>query len=706
MSPNWLAKWPPRFFWAAMLCAWAAGVMFPQAQAKRPAPSPAAVTDGDQPSAAATPPTVVFYPPLGLPGLHIVQEGLPPVGLYPDLIRAIADAAKIKAEIRSAPWPEPLDAIRAGRGDVLGPIMGQPSSFPDLQHTQALMRVEWARYVRTGESRSDFALVFHGIRVAVLSDSVGTRWLAREHPSAIQVNVESIEDGLRALAAGQADALLALKLPARVLIERDWPGRIEEAGTELTAPMSLAVSPQSAALLPLLNAAIEKLTESGDVERLRNRWMARLPSTSAEMAEARQAKLLAVMVAVLLLLSAVLWVWNLRLSLARRQADEARVAKSNFLAVMSHEIRTPINGLVNLIDLLQRSRTTPEQASLLQQAEQANRSLLTLVNQVLDYSKIEALQMEITPHPMRLESLMQRVQAVLSAQPRPAEVVLQFDELPAGLPVLMADEQRVSQVLINLGGNALKFTQQGTVRISVQTLSPQRDARGHWRLRLEVQDTGPGIPANEIGRLFKPFVQLKTGLDRPHAGTGLGLSTSAELVRQMGGELRVSSEPGRLTRFWFDLTLAPAPAPEQSPEPASAVSQAASLPVAARRRVVLVVDDNPLNLLVTRKILEQEGYEIRQAASATVALAMVQQPDAELPDLILMDLHMPELDGVEAMRRMRQALGKRLPPVMAVTGAVTEDARLAAREAGMVGFLPKPFDRKSLLAAVAALQNH
>ena len=692
--------------WATL--AWASG---PQALAQSAAPARAVEATATEPTTGGRQATVVFYPPYGLPGLHTTEAG-EPVGLYPDLIRTIAQAAKLPYELRSVSWPGPLDAVRGGDGDVLGPVMGQPSAFTDLVQTLPLMRVEWARYVRTGDSRSTSGLAFQGVRVAVLSDSVGTRWLTREHPSAVQVPVESIEEGLKALTGRQADALLTLKLPTRYLITRGWEGQVEEVGTELTAPMGLGVAPRSSAILPQLNTAIEALTASGQIERLRNKWMPPAPRTAAEIAEDRLTLLLAVLVVVLLALTAVLGVANRRLSRARQQADEARVAKSHFLAVMSHEIRTPINGLVNLIDLLQRSRTTPEQASLLQQAEQANRSLLTLVNQVLDYSKIESSRMEIRPHPMRLHSLMERVQGVLSAQPRTAGVALQFDHLPAEPLWVMADEQRLSQVLINLGGNALKFTQQGQVRVGVAALQPAKDERGHWRLRFEVQDTGPGIPAHELGRLFKPFVQLNAGLDRPHAGTGLGLSTSAELVRQMGGELQVSSEPGRLTRFWFDLAVAAAheqPVEKPIEKPAEKPVQPGEVPPpvpAAPRRVVWVVDDNPLNLLVTRKILEQEGYEIAQAESATVALAMLQQTGVRLPDLILMDLHMPELDGVEAMRRMRQVLGERLPPVMAVTGAVTEDARQAAREAGMAGFLPKPFDRKSLLAAIAALQNH
>lgn len=684
-----------------------------------PAPKPlqSAASEAPRPS------TVVFYPPFGLPGLHELVDGKA-VGLYPELIEAISSAAGLRAELRSSPWPAPLDAVRTGDGDVLGPVMGSPSSFSDLVHTQPLMRVEWARFVRTGDARKSNGIAFTGERVAVLEDSYGTRWLAREHPAAIQVPVKDIAQGLQALVDRRADALLTLKLPTRQLLARSGEDRIEEVGTEITAPMTLALAPRSQAVLPSLNAAIEALTANGELERLRNKWMPAAPRTAAEIAEDRLLAVLAFMVVILLLLAGVLGLANRRLFRARRAAEEARQAKSEFLAVMSHEIRTPINGLVNLIDLLQRSAPTPEQAELLGKAEQANRSLLTLVNQVLDFSKIEASRMEIRPHPMEMAKLRERVQAVLSAQPKAKDVRLEFiSDLPSDWPPLMADEQRLSQVMINLGGNALKFTQRGRVCVAILPLQPGRDEAGARRLRFEVVDTGPGIAADDLSRLFQPFVQLKTGLDRPHAGTGLGLSTSAELVRQMGGALQVESEPGVRTRFWFDLSLPEAPATEP-PQADTRTSEAVQAPTptatdgneprdttgpssanGARRVVVLVVDDNPLNLLVTRKILEQEGFEVRQAAEAHAALQQLQDPALGLPDLILMDLHMPGLDGVQAMRQMQATLGDRLPPVMAVSGAVTDEAQQAAMAAGMRGFLPKPFERQSLLAAIAALQK-
>lgn len=648
---------------------------------------------------------VIFYPPLGLPGVHTLADGQP-VGLYPELLKAVAEAANLKYEVRSADWPEPLDAVRSGRGDVLGPVMGQPSSFNDLVHTMPLMRVEWARYVRSGESRSASGIVFQGVRLAVLADSFGTRWLSREHPSAIQVPVESIADGLRALVNREADALLALKLPARHLILEGLEGQVEEVGTELTAPMTLALAPASVAYLPALNAAIQKLTASGEIERLRNRWMPSAPQMSSEIAQSRMTAVLAVLVGILLLLLGVLWSSNRRLSLARSQADAARRAKGHFLAVMSHEIRTPINGLVNLIDLLQRSGVSTEQSELLLKAEHANRSLLMLVNQVLDYSKIEADRMEIRPHPMDLADLLEQVRAVLAAQTRESGVELEC-EWPATLPRIVADAQRLSQILINLGGNALKFTHRGHVKVLIRELQDLPVPTGQCRLRFEVTDTGPGIAPDQLEQLFKPFVQLQTGWDRPHQGTGLGLSTSAQLVRHMASELKVESEPDVQTRFWFDLTVPLAP--PQTLGVGAESAERAELLVAGRTfgpiRCVLVVDDNPLNLLVTRKILEQEGRRVLQAQSALQALDMVSDGEGPRPDLVLMDLQMPEVDGIEATRRLRDQLGAEMPPVLAVSGAVTDEARQAALRVGMVGFMPKPFNRETLVSTLVALEG-
>lgn len=651
------------------------------------------------PAPAPQPAPLVVYPPMGLPGLHLVVDGRPQ-GLYPDLIDALSRASGLRMVVRSAPWPEPLDAVRAGRGDVLGPVMGQPSAFSDLVHTEPLMRVEWARYVRRGESRTNSGIAYQGVRFAVLSDSVGTRWLRREHPSVIQVPVDSLEDGLVAVVEGRADALLGLRLPTRRLVQMAAHQSIEEVGTELTAPMSLGLAPASAHAIPAINAAIQTLATRGEFEALIKRWMPPAPPSEAEVIRGRLGWLLSAMGLTLAALTVVLWRRNHQLRRAVQQADEARQAKSDFLAVVSHEIRTPINGLVNLIDLLQRGANTREQAGLLQQAERANRALLGLVNQVLDYSKIEASRMELHPHPMRLDDLIDQVEAVLKAQTRAPGVALVFERPSEPIPPLMADEQRLAQVLVNLGGNALKFTTEGQVALRVSALQPGRDEQGHWRLRFEVADTGPGIPADQLERLFQPFVQLRSGLNRPHAGTGLGLSTSRELVRQMGSQLELHSVPQRLTRFWFDVALPPsaAPAPERSPPAPTPSALAPRLP----GHCVMVVDDNPLNLLVTRKILEQEGARVMQAGGFDDAQAQLQQ--GPRPDVILMDLHMPQVDGLEAMRRLSNQWGAALPPVLAVSGAVTEELQAMTTAAGMAGFVPKPFERATLLQAIEALQ--
>lgn len=651
------------------------------------------------------PARLVVFVPTDLPGLHATEQGRAQ-GFYLDLLEALGRQAGLELELRSQAWPGPLEAVREGRGQVLGPIMGQPSAFTDLVHTEPLMRADWARYVRRGDSRTTRGVGYEGVRFATLS-GVASRWLTRDYPQAQQVPVETIEEGLQAVMEGRADALLALKLPTRRVIARVKAIAVEEVGTELTAPMTLALAPAARAHVDALNTAIGALLASGETERLFKRWLEPAPLSAAEEVQERLLWALSGLVMVLLVLSLALWRANERLRRARQQAEQARQAKSNFLAVMSHEIRTPINGLVNLIDLLQRTRTTPEQADLLRQAELSNRSLLGLVNQVLDYSKIEASHLEFERHAVSLETVLKRVDAVLSAQPRAEGVTLVIEPLSADLPALWTDPERLVQVLVNLGGNALKFTTQGRVRVAVTalqgpTMSESSVPGPRIALRFEVQDTGPGIPEPEIDRLFQPFVQLKGGLDRPHGGTGLGLSTSQEIVRRMGSTIRVHSTPGVLTRFWFDLELQRA---QEMPEAAVVAGGTGVGDGAGAGFRVMLVDDNPLNLLVTRKILEQEGCLVLQAGSAQQAMAILDEPDRPMPQLILMDLHMPEVDGIEAVARLRARWGWGLPPVLAVTGAVTEDAQAAAREAGMAGFVPKPFERATLLAAIAPFRS-
>lgn len=316
--------------------------------------------------------------------------------------------------------------------------------------------------------------------------------------------------------------------------------------------------------------------------------------------------------------------------------------------------------------------------------------------------------MELHPQPTALPALLQRLRDLLAAQPRADGVVLSVVGPERPLPVLMIDPQRLEQVLLNLGGNAVKFTSLGRITLRVTLLDDPLPAQGPVRLRFALEDTGVGIPPDQLRSIFIPFVQADSGLARSHEGTGLGLSTSAEMVRLMGSELQVRSELGVGSCFWFDLVLSRAEGPMSQPAAGGAAVAAtvaagagpADAPSVAGL-TVLVVDDNRLNLLVTRKVLGQEGVTVHEAAGPREAHGWFDSHPGVPLDAILMDLHMPDVDGITLTRQLRQRLGNALPPVLAVSGAVTDDTQSLAREVGMVAFIPKPFERATLVQGLA-----
>lgn len=326
--------------------------------------------------------------------------------------------------------------------------------------------------------------------------------------------------------------------------------------------------------------------------------------------------------------------------------------------------------------------------------KKSSQTLLHLVNDVLDFSKIQSSELPLRPVPTDLRQVFDQVQAVLGAQIRSDAVGLTVMPPPGGMPTVEVDALRLQQILTNLGTNALKFTREGSVSVRVEQLEIPQGEQDPVRLRFEVRDTGPGIPASEQHLLFQPYVQLSTAAAQ--RGTGLGLLTCAALVRRMGSTLEVDSEPGVGSRFWFDLNLPRAGCVVEAPSEAVG----AAYTTEGVRGKVLVVDDNPLNLLVTRKMLQQEGYEVIQSVGVRDALRLLTEEGQSAPDLVLMDLQMPDIDGIQGAMLLREQMGSSAPPVVAISGAVTEALQQAARDAGMVGFIPKPFERAGLLKAV------
>ncbi len=385
------------------------------------------------------------------------------------------------------------------------------------------------------------------------------------------------------------------------------------------------------------------------------------------------------------------------LETARSAAESANVAKSQFLANMSHEIRTPLNAILGLTQILQRETQDAGHHEVLGKIGEAGNSLLHIINDILDFSKIEAGQLRIAPHPFELGALLTRLESLFTPTAHQKGITLSIRG-PAGVgDMLDGDATRLEQVLINLIGNAIKFTETGKVTVRVNALAVDRRQA---RLRFTVADTGIGIAPEALANLFQPFTQAEAGITRRFGGTGLGLSISKHLVELMGGTIGVDSTLGQGSTFWFELTW-PRVARDAPNPPAPAIQPELRGPRLQGLRV-LAVDDNHINLFMLERALQLEGAQVHLAADGQQAL----QTLAASPhgfDVVLMDIQMPVMDGLTATRAIRQNPELAALPVIALTAGVLAEERAAAEAAGMTDFLPKPLELERMVVVLQPL---
>ncbi|QEP44414.1 response regulator [Ectothiorhodospiraceae bacterium BW-2] len=602
-------------------------------------------------------------------------------GMIADYYNYFNKELKLDFQISTAKqWHYLLDKLARKELDLLSALVNTPKRREKMLFTDPFIRFP---IIIVGHERSRFvsdigALV--GERVGVVNGYYVDELLQQRYPMVTPFRFVTVREGMRALSKGEIDYFIQELPTVNQVIQEEGLTNLRVMGkADEEFELSIGVRQDRPELVSILNKAIKQMPAELR-SQIYNRWI------GIELKHPVDYTLFIQLVLLFSLILLTILYWNRKLvreithrKLVERQLDHSRQvalkerenalkasqSKSEFLANMSHEIRTPMNAIIGFADLLLATDLNSKQCSFLESIQVSSRSLLHIINDILDLSKIEAGKLKINPEIFSLPKLFRSLEQIFSLQCQDKGLTLVM-ELPDALPqVIYADEHRIRQILINIINNGIKFTEQGSVTLKVSfRLDADADSL-RMALQCEICDTGIGIDADFLPRLFSAFEQQQMQSTKKYGGTGLGLAISRQLARQMGGDISVVSRVGEGS--CFTLTLPDIPiCPDANLETLSHTHTEYRFEAAT----ILIADDIPFNRQLICEYLSAYPFTLLEAENGKEALEKARQHH---PDLILMDIRMPQMDGVTAVRHLQADAATAVIPVIAVTASVTED---------------------------------